>query len=142
VPETVPPAVSLTNLFYPTAEITRLSVEEARMALSQTQKIRALNIAFWRNPVMNGRLMLSRYVADKGEDFAHKCLQALAGYDAWTTDNDPWNEADFCNFEIDGETVFAKLSYYDKHDQNYGSENAADPSKTLRIGVIMLKEEY
>lgn len=110
--------------------------------MTHTEKIRALNIAFWRNPLMNGRLMMSRYVADRGPAFHQKCIEALAGYDAWNADNDPWHEADFCTLDIDGEKVFAKLDCYDKHDQNFGSEDPADPAKTLRIGTLMMPEEY
>jgi hypothetical protein len=42
--------------------------------MTQTEKIRKLNIEFWRNPHMNGRLMLSRYVADREVHFSPKVL--------------------------------------------------------------------
>lgn len=110
--------------------------------MTHTEKIRALNIAFWRNPVMNGRLMMSSGVADRDALFHHRCIAALATYDAWTQDNDPHGEADMCVLDVQGETVWAKLDYYDRHDQNFGSEDPADPAKTLRIGTLMLPEEY
>lgn len=110
--------------------------------LSHTEKIRELNKAFWKEPHLHGRLMFSRYVADRGGLFGMKCINALAKYDGWNEDNDSYGEADFCVLTIDGEKVFAKLDYYDKHDQNYGSENPADPAKTLRVAVVMMPEEY
>lgn len=109
--------------------------------MTQTEQIRKLNIASWRNPHMQGRLVLSRYVADRGAVFVEKCNEALAAY-GWNADNDPHNKADFRTLEIDSEQVFAKLDYYDHDDQNFGSENLADPAKTLRIGTLMFPEEY
>jgi hypothetical protein len=77
--------------------------------LSHKGKIPTLNIAFWRNPVMNGRLMLLSGVADRDVLFHHRCIAALATYDAWTPDNDPHGEADMCVLNIQGEKVWAKL---------------------------------
>ena len=64
--------------------------------MTHTQKIRELNIAFWRDPLMNGRLVMSREVADRGVLFHQRCIMALATYDAWTSDHDPHDEADMC----------------------------------------------
>jgi major membrane immunogen (membrane-anchored lipoprotein) len=74
--------------------------------------------------------------------FHRKCFDALAKYEGWNEDNDSHREADMCVLTIDGETVWAKLDYYDKHDLNYGSEDRADPAKTLRIGTLLFPEEY
>ena len=110
--------------------------------MTHSEKIRALNIAFWRNPHINGRLMLTRGVAEMGTLFVHRCLLTLAHYDAWNEDNDPHGEADMCTFDVDGLKVWAKLDCYDKYDQNNGSEDPADPDKTLRVGTILFPEEY
>jgi hypothetical protein len=112
------------------------------MALSQTQKIRALNLAFYKNPHMHGRLLFSRYVADRGGLFGMKCINALAAYDGWNEDNDSHGEADMCTLTVEGEKVWAKMDYYDKDDQNYGSENPADPTKTLRVCTILFPDEW
>ena len=56
-------------------------------------------------------------------------------------DNDPWSEHDFGSFEIDGETLFWKIDYYDGSMQ-FGLEDPADPAKTMRVLTIMLSEEY
>jgi hypothetical protein len=110
--------------------------------MSDTAKIRELNIAFWRAPHLHGRLMMSRYVADRSSHFHMKCIEALRVYDGWSKDNDPWSEADMCVLDIDGETVWAKLDYYSRADLNYGSEDPSDPAKTLRIGTLMFPDEY
>lgn len=110
--------------------------------MTSTEKIRALNIAFWREPHKHGRLMMSRYIADRDPDFHTKCLEALRVYDGWNADNDPHGEADMCILDIDGEKVWAKLDYYSRANLNYGSEDPSDPAKTFRIGTLLFPDEY
>ena len=57
------------------------------------------------------------------------------------SDNDPHGEHDFCSFEIDGESYFAKIDYYDL-EVHYGSEDPSDPTKTTRVLMIMRADEY
>ena len=75
---------------------------------------------------MNGRLMLTQGVSAKGTLVVHRCLLALAHYDGWKKNNDPHGEADMCTFDVDGLKVCAKLELYEKHDQNFGSEDPAE----------------
>lgn len=62
-------------------------------------------------------------------------------FDAFTPGDDPYGERDFGSFEHGGHTIFWKIDYYDK-EQQYGSEDPSDPSKTTRVLTIMLAEEY
>ena len=110
--------------------------------MRDTAKIRELNIAFWRNPHVNGKLLMTRSIAERGVHFQLKCIHALHTYTGWNPDNDPHHEADMCVLDIDGEKVWAKLDCYDKHDQNYGSEDPTDPTKTLRVGTLLFPHEY
>ncbi|WP_396127320.1 DUF3768 domain-containing protein [Acidicapsa acidisoli] len=61
--------------------------------------------------------------------------------DAFTTDDDPHGERDFGAFEHNGERIFWKIDYYDA-TLTYGSEDAADPTKTIRVLKILLASEY
>ena len=56
-------------------------------------------------------------------------------------DNDPHGEHDFGSFELCGRKLFWKIEYYDP-DLQHGSEDPADPAKTMRVLTVMLAEEY
>jgi hypothetical protein len=110
--------------------------------MTDTKRIRELNIAFWRAPHLHGRLMMSRYISDRSLHFQMKCIEALRVYDGWNADNDSHGEADMCVLDIDGETVWAKVEYHSRADLNYGSDDPADTAKTLRIATLMFPDEY
>lgn len=59
----------------------------------------------------------------------------------FTPDNDPHGERDFGNFTHNGQKIFFKIDYY-APDMMHGSEDPADPLKTVRVLTIMLALEY
>ena len=63
------------------------------------------------------------------------------GFDAFTEDNDPYDEHDFGSINIAGETVFWKIDYYDLNLE-YGADDPANPAKCRRILTVMLASEY
>jgi hypothetical protein len=62
-------------------------------------------------------------------------------FDAFIEDNDPHGEHDFGAFDHAGHRIFWKIDYYDQAIE-FGSEDPADPDKTMRALTIMLAEEY
>ncbi len=68
-------------------------------------------------------------------------VDAVASFDSFTRDNDPYNEHDFGSFKFGGERLFWKIDYY-APDLQLGSENPADIGKTIRVLTIMLASEY
>jgi hypothetical protein len=68
-------------------------------------------------------------------------VEKIRSFDAFDDDNDPWGEHDFVSVELDGQTYFAKIDYYDRKLEAH-SEDAADPEKTCRVMTIMLAEEH
>ena len=48
---------------------------------------------------------------------------------------------DFGAFEVEGHRLFFKIDYY-APDMQHGSEDPADPTKTVRVLTLMLAEEY
>ena len=108
---------------------------------ADAKRIAELNDQFRKNPHIHGKLVMTAAVAAKGPYFALKCIAAIR-HAVFEKGNDPYGERDFCTIEVDGEKLFFKIDCYDKHDQNYGSEDPADPIKTLRVGTIMFPSDY
>ena len=68
-------------------------------------------------------------------------FKALKDFSDFTDGDDSTGEHDFGSFEIEGETFFWKIDYYDPSLQ-FGSENPADPAATTRVLTLMLAEDY
>jgi hypothetical protein len=68
-------------------------------------------------------------------------LQALAGYSAFDTDNDPHRERDFGDLQLFGADLLWKIDYYEP-SMNYGSNDPADPAQTRRVLTVLLASEY
>jgi hypothetical protein len=105
-------------------------------------KIRELNDAF--RTTLDHRL--GRIVITAGVDVLsnlHKglLLEKVRTFDAFTQDNDPYEEHDFGSIDFLGRKYFFKLDYYDR-DCRYSSKDPANPSKTTRVLTIMLADEY
>lgn len=104
-------------------------------------KIAELNDQFRKHGVGKGRVMVTRSVRDLGPAFELAALLKMKAFDNFTADSDPHGEHDFGSFQLDGQTVFFKLDYYDLALEQ-GSEDPSDPLKTCRVLTIMLAEDY
>lgn len=69
-------------------------------------------------------------------------LRAVATFDRFTPDNDPYGEHDFGSIEIEGRRVFWKIDIYSGSDCQFGSEHPADPARSYRVLTVMLASEY
>lgn len=101
-------------------------------------KIRELNDSF-RKGSGEGQLMVTQGVAQRHDVW--EIVQQVRTYNSFDSENDPYNEADFGSIEINGQTIFWKIDYYDK-DLASGSPDPADPTVTTRVLTVMLAEEY
>lgn len=88
-----------------------------------------------------GQIVLTPGVAEEAEDFRHSVLAAVAAFDTFTEDNDPYEDHSFGAFETAGEKLFWKIDLYDTA-YHYGSEDPANPKATRRVLTIMLRSEY
>jgi hypothetical protein len=68
-------------------------------------------------------------------------LDVLERYVNVTRENDPHGEHDYLSFKHSNRTFFWKCDYYNK-EMDGGSEDSADPEQTIRIGTLMLAEDY
>ncbi len=75
------------------------------------------------------------------EDQRHEIYVAVAEFDDFTEDNDPYGEHDFGLFDYDGHKIYWKIDYYD-NDLQFGSEDPADIDVTTRVLTILLSSEY
>jgi hypothetical protein len=67
--------------------------------------------------------------------------EQVAAFDDFCHANDPYEEHDFGLFEVEGETIFFKIDYFDR-TLTHHSPDPADPAVTERVITIMLADEY
>lgn len=116
------------------------STTHAQTASHARSPIARLNDAFRQIPV-DGSLAVTAGVIALGNGAVADILLAVASFDAFTPDNDPYGEHDFGAVEWNGTRIFWKIDYYDRVMQ-FGSPDPADPSVTTRVLTVMLADEY
>ena len=102
--------------------------------------IKTLNDNF-RKTFTGGRVLLTAGIDSKPADDIANIMMLVQNFDDFTPNNDPYGEHDFGAFDYKGDKIFWKIDYYDLNDE-YLSENPADPTITNRVLTIMLAEEY
>lgn len=103
-------------------------------------RIRELNDAF-RKSFAGGRMMMSASVAALPEMVSSAAWLKVLEFNEWDQGNDPHHEHDFFSFELGNRTFFLKIDYYSP-DMQSGSEDPSDPERTVRVGTLMLAEDY
>ncbi len=107
----------------------------------RTTRIRRLNDALRKSNIGNGHVMITAGIQALSDAFVARCRAAVAAFDAFESDNDPYQEHDFGSVTVDGEKVFFKLDCYNT-ELELGSPDPADPKVTRRVLTIMLASEY
>jgi hypothetical protein len=103
-------------------------------------RTRALNDDLRRH-LYDGGAILTPGIAALGEEAIGQLVNAIATFNDFCTDNDPYGEHDFGAFDFVGKFVMFKIDYYDK-TLSVHSPDPADPTVTERVITIMLAEEY
>ena len=103
-------------------------------------RVRKLNDQF-RTSFVGGHILITSGVSALPAEQANELLAAVKAFDSFTEDNDPYGERDFGSIEMHGTKYFWKIDYYDS-SMIYGTEDAAESSKTTRVLTIMLASEY
>jgi hypothetical protein len=103
-------------------------------------KIALLNDDF-RRTFRGGKVMMTSGVDELPDCVKAEALVRVAKFSEFTADNDPHEEHDFGSFMLVGRKFFWKIDYYDR-ELRYGSEDPADPERTIRVLTLMLAEEY
>ena len=103
-------------------------------------KIRELNDRL-RIEGRGGITHMTNGVAALGLPTVNALFKAIAAFQAFTPDNNPWGEHDCAVMEIEGLRLIWKIDYYDR-TRTYHSPDAADPKVTVRVLTVMLADEY
>ena len=106
----------------------------------KTARIRALNDALRRSG-RGGRIMITAGLEALGSDRIARVLAAVAGFDNFSDDNDPYGEHDCAILSVDNFQVLFKIDYFDR-DLTFHSPDPSDPAVTERVMTVMLAEEY
>ena len=94
-----------------------------------------------RQTYWGGKVMTTPGVNELPDELQAALFRAVAEYDEFTPDNDPYGERDFGSIIIADEKFFWKISYYDAR-MEYGSDDPANPDVTTRVLTIMRADEY
>lgn len=103
-------------------------------------RIRELNDAF-RRSFTGGRVTMTAGVAALAPEELAGLLDRVRTFDRFDAGNDPHREHDFGAVELAGVRYFWKIDYFDP-ELKFGSEDPADPARTVRVLTVMLAAEY
>lgn len=88
-----------------------------------------------------GQVLLTAGIAAMSSEDKANIVSLVQNFNDFNEDNDPYSEHDFFSIDYKGNKIFAKIDYYDLNNQ-YMSENPANPDITNRVLTIMMAEEY
>ena len=106
-----------------------------------TAMIAQLNDQFRRGDRTLGIFNATASVASLPPDRLAALTKAIADFDDFTPDNNPYGEHDLGFIELDGDRYIWKIDYLDR-DLKYLSRDPADPRLTTRVLMIMFANEY
>jgi len=106
----------------------------------KTARIRELNDQLRRDHV-GGRIVITAGIQALGTAVMCRILAAVAEFDNFTEDNDPWGEHDCGVLTVSSRRIIFKIDYFDRQ-LIYHSPDASDPTVTTRVMTVMLAEEY
>jgi hypothetical protein len=98
---------------------------------TKSEAIRTLNDELRQN-FREGTAVMTVGVAALGAEAVARIVKTIAVYDDFCHANDPYEEHDFGSFEVDGQTFFFKIDYYDKALASH-SPDPTHPSVTERV---------
>jgi len=109
----------------------------------KSASVAKLNDLFRRShhPLL-GCVVITSGVIELGDGAVLDALMAVASFDQFTKDNDPWGERDFGQFTIRGKRLFWKIDYYSDERMLVGSNDPSDVNQTYRVLTVMLASEY
>ena len=108
--------------------------------LVDVSRIRDLNDQL-RRSLNGGVLVMTRGIMNLGAKRQMAILSAIAAFDGFDAENDPYGEHDFGALTVEGERILFKIDYLDRGLTGH-SPDPADTTVTTRVLTVMLAEEY
>lgn len=93
-----------------------------------------------RKTCEGGTVVITRNVRGLEGFNAPELVNALAEYDGFDEDNNPYGERDCGDVELFGTALYFKIDYYDP-DLKFGSNDPADPQVTHRVLTVMTEAD-
>jgi hypothetical protein len=103
-------------------------------------RIRELNDRL-RKTGRGGIVLMTNGIAALGLERVNAIFAAIARFDAFTPDSDPWAEHDCASLKVSDINVLWKIDYYDR-DRQFHSPDPSDPKVTVRVLTVMRSDEY
>lgn len=107
----------------------------------RTKRIAELNDLCRKAMGVGGRLVQTAGINAMTPEDQSAIRQKVENFSKFTWRNDPHKERDYGSFIHKRKRIIWKIDYY-APDMIHGSEDPADPRKTVRVLTIMLAEEY
>jgi Protein of unknown function (DUF3768) len=117
------------------SQVQTSSNDDGRLA-----RIRELNDQLRRFKA-GGRILLTVGISSQPQEVVVAILLAIAAFNDFTPDNDPWGEHDCGALTIAEVDVLWKIDYYD-HSVMSLSPDPSDPDVTVRVLTMMRVDEY
>lgn len=106
----------------------------------RTDRIRQLNDQL-RTLRGSGEIHIVGALAEMDEETQKKVLTAIMTFAGFNDGDDPYGEHDFGAVTVAGERFMFKIDYY-APDLESGSDDPADPAKTVRVMSVFHASDY
>lgn len=94
-----------------------------------------------RRTGLGGKVLITSGVQSLSHSMQARLLQAIASFDNFAPDDDPYGEHDFGAVDFDGTKFFWKIDYYDQSYEGL-SPDPLDAQVTRRVMTVMRADEY
>ena len=84
---------------------------------------------------IEGTRRMTKVIAARGNEFKAKVIRAVAEFDGFTRDNDPWGEHGYGALDVDGVKIHWSIDLFDEEFEG-GSVAPWLPECTLRLLTI------
>jgi Protein of unknown function (DUF3768) len=109
-------------------------------AHARLARIHALNDRL-RTTGRGGIVLMTEGIAGLGASTVNEVFKAVAAFDSFNSDNDPWGEHDCALLTVSGIKILWKIEYFDR-TRTYHSPDPACPKLTVRVMTVMRADEY